>query len=213
FGLGLAQLRKGEGEAAIRELERGHALCQTADLPMMHAITTAHLGYAYALSDQFAEGLRLIEAAVRQADSMMVLFAESLWLAWRAEALLLARRMEDAEHAALDALRLARRRRERGNEAWALRTLGEIAARHEPPAVESTEAHYRTALPLADELGMRPLVAHCHLGLGQLFHRTGDPAKTREYLTVATAMYRDMEMKIWLDRAEAVPGRSGDSIR
>jgi hypothetical protein len=56
---------------------------------------------------------------------------------------------------------------------------------------------------------MRPLVAHCHLGLGQLYRRTGDPAKAKEHLTTATAMYREMDMQFWLDKAEAalnVPG-------
>ena len=58
---------------------------------------------------------------------------------------------------------------ERGHQAYALRLLGEIAARREPPEVEQAEAHYRQALALAEELGMRPLQAHCHLGLGTLY--------------------------------------------
>ena len=59
-------------------------------------------------------------------------------------------------------------------EAWALRLLGEIAAQAGPPDLESAQARYGQALALADELGMRPLVAHCHLGLGKLYRRTGD---------------------------------------
>ena len=57
--------------------------------------------------------------------------------------------------------------------------------------------------PLATELGMRPLVAHCHLGLGTLYRRTGDSAKAPEQLTTATTMYREMGMTIWLEKAEA----------
>jgi uncharacterized protein HemY len=49
---------------------------------------------------------------------------------------------------------------------------------------------------------MRPLVAHCHLGLGRLFRRTGEREQARERLTEAAAMYRDMGMRYWLARAE-----------
>jgi hypothetical protein len=51
---------------------------------------------------------------------------------------------------------------------------------------------------------MRPLVAHCHLGLGKLYHRAGDRAKAGEHrLASATAMYREMGMGFWLEKAEA----------
>jgi hypothetical protein len=50
---------------------------------------------------------------------------------------------------------------------------------------------------------MRPLVAHCHLGLGKLYRRTGDRARATEHLATATAMYREMDMRFWLEKAEA----------
>jgi hypothetical protein len=50
---------------------------------------------------------------------------------------------------------------------------------------------------------MRPLVAHCHLGLGKLYRRTGKPEQAREPLTTATTMYREMGMGFWLEQAEA----------
>jgi hypothetical protein len=56
---------------------------------------------------------------------------------------------------------------------------------------------------LAIELSMRPLVAHCHLGLGKLYRRMGDREQASEHLTTATAMYREMEMRFWLEQAEA----------
>ena len=84
-----------------------------------------------------------------------------------------------------------------------LRLLGEIAAQADPPDVESAEAHYAQALARANELGMRPLVAHCHLGLGRLYRRSGDPAKAEEHVTTAAAMYREMGMTFWLEKAEA----------
>ena len=50
---------------------------------------------------------------------------------------------------------------------------------------------------------MRPLVAHCHLGLGKLSRRTGKREQAQEHLTIATAMYREMGMTYWLEQAAA----------
>ena len=72
------------------------------------------------------------------------------------------------------------------------------------------EAHYREALALAEPRGMRPLVAHCHLGLGKLYRRTGKPERAHESLTTATTMYREMDMGFWLKQAEADMMSSGD---
>jgi hypothetical protein len=58
-------------------------------------------------------------------------------------------------------------------------------------------------MALAEELGMRPLVAHCHLGLAKLYRRTAQREQAREHLTAATTMYREMEMRLWLEQAEA----------
>ena len=95
------------------------------------------------------------------------------------EAHLLAGRLEEAHALAERALALARAHQERGRQAYALRLLGEIAARHEPLEVERAEAHYRQALALAEEFGMRPLQAHCHLGLGTLYAKTGQAEQAR----------------------------------
>ena len=72
-----------------------------------------------------------------------------------------------------------------------------------PPEVEPAEVSYRQALALADELGMRPLQAHCHLGLGTLYATTGQHEQARAALSTAIALYRGMEMQFWLPQAEA----------
>ena len=59
------------------------------------------------------------------------------------------------------------------------------------------------ALALAEPRGMRPVVAHCHLGLGKLHLRTDKPREAQEHLTTATTLYRDMGMTYWLEKAEA----------
>jgi hypothetical protein len=90
-----------------------------------------------------------------------------------------------------------------------LRLLGEIAVRHDPPNVESAETRYRDALVLADELEMRPLQAHCHLGLGKLYRTIGRLDEARAELSQAVAMLREMGMQHWLPEAEAELARAG----
>jgi sugar phosphate isomerase/epimerase len=91
-------------------------------------------------------------------------------------------------------------------EALALKILGDVHAHAHAPAeteqAEDAEGYYREALTLAQDLGMRPLVAHCHLGLGRLYRRTGNQEQPREHLTTATTMYREMGMTYWLEQAE-----------
>ena len=119
------------------------------------------------------------------------------------EAYLLAGREADARAAAQRALGLARQHKERGHEAYTLRLLGEIAACEDPLDVGTAENHYRQALALAEELGMRPLIAHCHVGLGKLYRRTGNLQQAKKHLTNGDAMMREMEMGLWLEKAEA----------
>ena len=77
----------------------------------------------------------------------------------------------------------AREHQERGNQAYALRLLGDIAARRDPPEDEPAEAYYHQALALADELGMRPLQAHCQQGLGMLYAATSQRERPRALST------------------------------
>jgi tetratricopeptide (TPR) repeat protein len=123
-------------------------------------------------------------------------------LHYLAEGYLLAGRPDEAKRTADQALELAREREERGFEAWALRLQAEIAATATSIG-EVAETRYREAMALATELEMRPLVAHCHLGLGKLYRRTGDRAKADDHLNTAMTMYREMGMTFWLEQAEA----------
>ena len=75
--------------------------------------------------------------------------------------------------------------------------------RREPPESEQAEAYYRQALALAEELGMRPLQAHCHRGLGRLYAATGEREQARSELSTAIEMYQSMDMTFWLPQAEA----------
>ncbi|MGH8059392.1 MAG: tetratricopeptide repeat protein, partial [Candidatus Entotheonellia bacterium] len=101
------------------------------------------------------------------------------------------------------ALDLSHTQKARGHQAWVLRLLSEIALRSDPVDHEEAETSYGQALALADELGMRPLLAHCHRGLGTLYHQMGRHAQARVELCTAIELYRAMEMTLWLPQTEA----------
>jgi class 3 adenylate cyclase/tetratricopeptide (TPR) repeat protein len=101
--------------------------------------------------------------------------------------------------------------RQPGFRAHALRLLGDLAVRPDRFDAESGEAHYREALALAQLHGMRPLVAHCHLGLGKLYRSTGKPEDARENLAAAMTMYRELDMSFWLEQGKIDMTNSGDA--
>jgi tetratricopeptide (TPR) repeat protein len=159
-------------------------------------------GAAYNLCGRLAEGMPLLEQAGERTVAAGRKVHEALGVTRVGEAALLAGRLEAAHTHAVQALTLARERQERGHQAYALRLLGEIAARHSPPEAEQAEAHYRQALALAEAQGMRPLQAHCHRGLGILYAATGQREQVRAELSAAVDLYHAMEMTFWLPEAE-----------
>ena len=130
-------------------------------------------------------------------------------IACLSETYLLAGRLEEARQRAAQAVDLARQYQQRGNQNWALWLLGESAARQASPDVEPAAGHYRQALALAEALGMRPLQAHCHLGLGTLYTRTGQRQQARTALAAAIDLYRAMDMTFWLPQAKAALAQVG----
>jgi class 3 adenylate cyclase/tetratricopeptide (TPR) repeat protein len=202
-GVGRLYLCKADFHRAISVLERGLGLCQGANIPLLFPRVASALGSAYALSGRVAQALPLLEQAVEQAAAMSLLAHQSLWLVGLSEGHLLAGRIEEAIQTAERALELSREHKEQGYQAWTLRLLGEIAAQRDPHERGPAEASYRQALALANDLDMRPLQAHCHLGLGTLYVKTGQREQARTELFTAIELYRDMDMTFWLPQVEA----------
>lgn len=205
YTLGYVHLRQGRLADAISVLERGLELHRTSDVRIWFAPNASFLGCALALAGRPAEALRLCEQAVEQASGIRHVF-HSWWLANLAEAYLAGRCPGEALAWAERALDLSREHGERGVEAWVRRLLGEIAQSGDRLDETAAEGHYRAALALAGERGMRPLVAHGHLGLGALYGKTGKPVEARAELIAAADLYRDMDMSFWLARTEAALG-------
>jgi DNA-binding NtrC family response regulator/tetratricopeptide (TPR) repeat protein len=201
--LGLAYLHdlRGRLDQAVPLLERAVALYRDWNLSVfVHAM--ASLGHAYAASGRVGEGLSLLRQAVTAHESAGVGYFHSLSVLQLGEAYLIAGQLDDARAAADRGLKLVRERGEHGYEAWALRLLGEVVSQQDHRDRATADEHYRAAIALASELGMRPLVAHCHLGLSKLERRTGGHVKAQEHLTTATTMYREMNMGFWLAQVE-----------
>ncbi len=199
FGLGTLHFRRGDLSRAADVLDRSLGLSRRWEYRSWFPPIASLLGLTRTLTGTAEEGLQLLEQAVEEAEAMGLMGRQGFRFASLAEGYLVAGRAEEANRLARRALELSREKRERGSEAWALRLLGEIGA-HEGSA--RAEDDYRQAAALAEELGMRPLVTHCQLGLGKLHRRAGKLQEARDHLGTAITMYRAMGMRFWLEQAE-----------
>ena len=203
WAVGVLALRQGDLPQALRVLEQALELVQGTDLPLLLPMVAAPLGAASVLAGQPAEAVALLEQAVAQADARQYLWDQALRMVWLGEAYLRAGRPAEAETQAQQALAFAQAHQERGHTAHALWLLGEVAAQCASSEGTQTAAHYQQALTLAEELGMRPLQAHCHRGLGMLYAATRQREQARTELSDAMAMYQSMHMTCWLPQTEA----------
>src|SRR4030095_8568548 len=179
------------------------SLCEEVDLPFYFSLVAAALGAAYGLCGRVDEAVRLLERVLEQPALSGSIGGQTPLLLPLGESHLHAGHLEEAQALAERALALNRERQEHGHEAYALRLLGGIAARREPPASEQAGDYYRQALALAEELGMRPLQAPCHRGLGPLYGTIGQKKQARTELSAAIRLYRAMDMTFWLPQTEA----------
>jgi tetratricopeptide (TPR) repeat protein len=163
----------------------------------------AALGAAYTLDRRVAEAVGLLTQAMEQITALERVEGQVQCHLALGEAHALAERLVEAQALAERALTLARAHQERGRQAYALRLLGDIAAQREPPDCEQDETHYRQALALASELGMRPLQAHCHHGLGKFYTKIERRVDAQAELSAAIELYRAMDMTFWLPQVEA----------
>jgi tetratricopeptide (TPR) repeat protein len=200
--VGRLYLHKGDLHQAIPLLERSLELCQDAYIPLQFPFTAASLGAAYARAGRVAEARPLLEQAMEQAVAMGRMVDYALWAAWLGETALLAGHPEKAYDLAQRALELSLTYRERGHQAWILRLLGDIHTQRHAANIGPAETAYQQALALANELGMRPLQAHCHCSLGTLYVQAGWEQRARAALSTAIELYRAMAMTFWLPQAE-----------
>jgi hypothetical protein len=163
--------------------------------------STGTLGYVQILSGAVEEGVLTLQEAVQAQSRMGFRYGLSMNFARLSEGLRVAGRLDETTKEAQRGMALAVECGERRFEASFHRILGEIAALQIPTSGKL--ANTRWGLEIATELGARPVVAHCHLGLGKLYRRTDKREQAQEHLTTAAAMYREIDMRFWLEQAEA----------
>ena len=201
---GTVHLLKGDWAQARSLFEHAAAMIRAGNVASLlsqsvvaSAWVLAQLGEASEGLSRLREGEQLLE---RQAAGGFVGFLGPYYRRLGRAALVLGR-LDDAQRLGDRAVESSPR--QPGFAAHALHLLGDIATHPDRFDAERGETHYRQALALAEPRGMRPLVAHCHLGLGKLCARTDKREQAREYLTTVTTMYREMDMPFWLEQAEA----------
>jgi tetratricopeptide (TPR) repeat protein len=208
FTVGLAHLAagslyglKGDWSKAHRPIERGVSVLRTGNVDAMLPTMVALSASVLAQLGETSEALKRLREGEELIDRQGLFGIVGLGYGVLGRACLLLHRLDEARRLADRALESAPRHV--GFAARTLHLLGDIATHPDRFDAESGETHYRKALALAEPRGMRPLVAHCHLGLGKLYRRTGRREQAREHLTTATTMYREMDMRFWLEQVEA----------
>jgi class 3 adenylate cyclase/tetratricopeptide (TPR) repeat protein len=210
FAIGLAYiagstlgLLSGDWEQARLLSERCVALVQSRNVVVLlgialasHAWSLAQIGRATETLASVDEGERLVDRQVARGFR-----GQSGWdYGVLGRACLLIGRLDDAQRLGERAVECSAS--QFGFQAHAQHLLGDVAAHPTRFDAERGEQCYRNALALGQPRGMRPLVAHCHLGLGKLYHRLGNRNQAQQHLTTASAMYREMGMTYWLEQAE-----------
>jgi len=199
----MPHLLRGDWTQALSRLEHGIAALRNGNVPLPLPIVVAASAWALAQLGETSEALRRLQEGEQlfEHQASRGLVGQSGW-AYHAlgRACLLLGRLDEAALLADRAVECSRCHP--GFEGHAQHLLGDITIHPNQFDAERGEAHYRQALALAEPRGMRPLVAHCHLGLGTLYRRTGKREQSHERLTTATTMYREMDMRFYLKQAE-----------
>jgi class 3 adenylate cyclase/tetratricopeptide (TPR) repeat protein len=203
FAAGTLHLLKGDWAQACPLLEHAVAVLRTGNvvLSLHHSVAfsawvLAQLGESSEALTWLREGEELLERRAAQG----IVDQHSWDYHALGRAALLLGRLDEAQRLGDRAVEYSPS--QPGFAAHALHLLGDIATHPDRFDAESGETHYRQALALAEPRGMRPLVAHCHLGLGKLYRCTGRRQEAQEHLTTATTLYRDMDMRFWLAQTE-----------
>jgi tetratricopeptide (TPR) repeat protein len=145
YGVGLLSLCQGDLHTALSLLEHAVRICREADFPAYFPRLASALGAAYSLAGRVADAISLLTQALEQLTAMTRTHFETICSLPLSEAYLLDGRVEEARALATRALALACEHPGRGNQAYALRLLGDIAAQREPPASDQAGEYYRQA--------------------------------------------------------------------
>lgn len=199
---GFLYLRKGEIERAIAQLEPGFALCQSMNLRLELPFVASFLGIAYAYVGRHNDGIAMAEHAVNEMNSLKIESGRSWIVGFLGYTYLIAGQPAKAVHLMQQALELAELHGERGWVAWEHHVLGLARMAEGGTSVDKARSLFELAIEEARELQLRPLLARSELALGQLHRRTGQRDAARRNLDNAVSLLKELQMPIWLQKAE-----------
>ena len=199
---GFLYLRKGEIERAIAQLEPGFALCQSMNLRLELPFVASFLGIAYAYVGRHDDGIAIAEHAVNEMNSLKIESGRSWIVGFLGYTYLIAGQPAKAVHLIEQALELGELHGERGWVAWEHHVLGLARMAEGGTSVDKARSLFEQAIEGARELQLRPLLARSELALGQLHRRTGQRDVARRNLDSAVSLLRELQMPIWLQKAE-----------
>jgi class 3 adenylate cyclase/tetratricopeptide (TPR) repeat protein len=197
--LGYVHLLRGDLHAAVPLLEGALALSTEHDLIHATIRTSSRLAYALALLDESERGLDVLRGALDRYTARVTPPVRAYGTT-TASAYLAAGAYEDARAEIHGGLAAAADRHARGYLALLQRLSAEVLAHTGDLA--GARVRLEEGLATATEQDMRPEVAHCHVALGQVSLLTGGRQEAEGHLTAATAMYREMGMMYWLEKAK-----------
>jgi class 3 adenylate cyclase/tetratricopeptide (TPR) repeat protein len=201
--VGLAFLLHGKLDRSTKMLEKAFALCREANVLSAFSFTAGSFGHAQSLLGHPDHALPMLWEAVMPQKVSFSVTPSAYPLTALAEAYRVKGDTKKAIQNAEEALSISRQNGERGFGAWALYYMAKIQSDGGPEQIDQALQSYRQAKEEAIELRMRPLLAHCHMGLGEAYIKTGFNEEARSELLAAIELYRCMDMNFWLPKAES----------
>ena len=201
---GSFRLLKGDWMMARLQIERCIDLYRSGNVLLQLPQAIASSAWSHAGFGELNEALARqheAEPLLLSREAKGVTFALDTGYRFLSRAALISGRLDEAQRLADRAVEFSNSYG--WNAAHILQLLGDIATHPGQFDAVRGENYYRKALAFAGSRGLRPVTAHCHLGLGKLHWRIGKGERAREHLTTAATMYRDMDMNFWLGQAEA----------
>ncbi len=206
YDLGYYYEIKGDIDQGVEALEKAVGLVDSWSLTYLSPFIKGFYGHVLALSGKVDEGIDVLENANGLYEQIGLGLFRSLVGLQLGEAYLIAGRNRDAFSTTNDSLALARKRGERGHEAYGLRILGDIMAISTAEETQGAMVNYQGARALAATLGMRPLMATVELRMGRLLERTGQKTDARKHIDAAESLSAEIGMTLWEMPAGAANG-------
>jgi PAS domain S-box-containing protein len=208
YAVGATALLRGEFNRAIAALEHALEVCQAAEIPVQRPLVVCALSAAYAFVDRIDEAILLLESTTGVADAMnrvqngRLPLGKSMGMVWEVETYRLGGKCSEATTLAHRFLKISIESKDKGSEAWIRCLIGDLLTSTDTSTSMESEASYRHALSIALELGMRPLQARCHLGLGQFYACSGNITAAQSEFRSASALYHDISMPYWAQKSD-----------